>query len=51
MTDTAGISRNPAGAPGRFPPASRVSPAMSKHAFVGTDQAIPEADKDRAKRL
>jgi betaine-homocysteine S-methyltransferase len=28
---------------GRHPPASRYSPDMSKHAYLGTDPAIPEA--------
>ncbi|MFQ5784704.1 MAG: homocysteine S-methyltransferase family protein [Alphaproteobacteria bacterium] len=28
---------------GRQPPASRYSPDMSKHAYLGTDEAVPEA--------
>ena len=28
---------------GRTPPASRYSPDMSKHAYLGDDPAIPEA--------
>ena len=37
---------------GRHPPASRYSPDMSKHAYLGTDAAIPEAYKElgRAER-
>jgi betaine-homocysteine S-methyltransferase len=36
---------------GRTPPASRYSPDMSKHAFLGTDDRIPDKYKDYAERL
>ena len=36
---------------GRTPPASRYSPDMSKHAFFGTGDRIPEQYKDYAERL
>ncbi len=35
--------RSVAEALGRTPPASRYSPDMSKHAYLGDDPAIPEA--------
>jgi betaine-homocysteine S-methyltransferase len=36
---------------GRRPPASRYSPDMSKHAFFGTDERVPQEYKEYAKRL
>jgi betaine-homocysteine S-methyltransferase len=36
---------------GRTPPASRYSPDMSKHAFFGTDERIPDAYKEYAEKL
>jgi betaine-homocysteine S-methyltransferase len=36
---------------GRRPPASRYSPDMSKHAFLGTHDRIPEQYKEYAERL
>ena len=36
---------------GRTPPASRFSPDMSKHAFLGTDERIPQQYKEYAERL
>lgn len=36
---------------GRRPPASRFSPDMSKHAFFGTDERIPQEYKDYADKL
>ena len=36
---------------GRAPPASRYSPDMSKHAFFGTDERVPEEYREYAKRL
>jgi len=36
---------------GRTPPASRYSPDMSKHAFLGTDVRIPQEYKEYADRL
>jgi betaine-homocysteine S-methyltransferase len=36
---------------GRTPPASRFSPDMSKHAFLGTDERIPQEYKEYAERL
>jgi betaine-homocysteine S-methyltransferase len=36
---------------GRVPPASRYSPDMSKHAYLGTDEAIPDAYKGLGKRV
>jgi betaine-homocysteine S-methyltransferase len=36
---------------GRTPPASRFSPDMSKHAFLGTHDRIPEQYKEYADRL
>lgn len=36
---------------GRSPEASRFSPDMSKHAFYGTDDAVPDSYKDRARLL
>ena len=36
---------------GRTPPASRYSPDMSKHAFLGTHDRIPEEYKEYAERL
>ncbi|MEM7445957.1 MAG: homocysteine S-methyltransferase family protein [Pseudomonadota bacterium] len=36
---------------GRCPEASRYSPDMSKHAFYGTDDAVPDRYKDRARLL
>jgi betaine-homocysteine S-methyltransferase len=43
--------RSMAEALGRTPPASAYSPDMSKHAFFGTDPAIPDEFKDFAKKL
>ena len=36
---------------GRTPPASRYSPDMTKHAFLGTHDRIPQEYKDYAERL
>jgi betaine-homocysteine S-methyltransferase len=36
---------------GREPAASRYSPDMSRHAYLGTDEAIPETYKDLGKRV
>ena len=36
---------------GRTPPASRFSPDMSKHAFLGTDERIPQKYKEYAEKL
>ena len=36
---------------GRRPPASRYSPDMSKHAYLGTDPTLPEANLAFAERL
>ena len=36
---------------GRTPPASRYSPDMSKHAFLGTDARIPQEYREYADRL
>jgi betaine-homocysteine S-methyltransferase len=36
---------------GRRPPASRYGPDMSKHAFLGSDAAIPQAYRDYADQL
>ena len=36
---------------GRTPPASRFSPDMSKHAFLGTDERVPREYKEYADRL
>jgi len=36
---------------GRTPPASRFSPDMSKHAFLGTDERIPQEYKEYAEKL
>jgi len=36
---------------GKHPPASRYSPDMSKHAFLGTHERIPQVDKDYAGKL
>jgi betaine-homocysteine S-methyltransferase len=36
---------------GRVPPASRYSADMSKHAYLGTDQAIPQTYKGLGKRV
>jgi methionine synthase I (cobalamin-dependent) len=36
---------------GRVPPASRYSPDMSKHAYLGTDEVIPDAYKSLGKRV
>ncbi len=36
---------------GRTPPASRFSPDMSKHAFLGTDDRIPQQYKEYAEKL
>ena len=43
--------RGVAEALGRAPPASRYSPDMSKHAFLGTDPAIKQSYKDYASEL
>ena len=43
--------RSMAEALGRTPPASAFSPDMSKHAFFGTDSAIPDEAKGLAKDL
>ena len=36
---------------GRTPPASRYSPDMSKHAFLGTDERVPQEYKEYAEKL
>jgi betaine-homocysteine S-methyltransferase len=36
---------------GKHPPASRYSPDMSKHAFLGTHERIPQVQKDYAEKL
>jgi betaine-homocysteine S-methyltransferase len=36
---------------GKHPPASRYSPDMSKHAFLGTHERIPQVQKDYAGKL
>jgi betaine-homocysteine S-methyltransferase len=36
---------------GRTPPASRFSPDMSKHAFLGTDQKLKAHNQAYAKEL
>ena len=36
---------------GRTPPASRYSPDMSKHAFFGTDERVPQEYKEYAEKL
>jgi betaine-homocysteine S-methyltransferase len=36
---------------GRTPPASRYSPDMSKHAFFGTDERVPQAYREYSERL
>jgi len=36
---------------GRTPPASRFSPDMSKHAFLGTGERIPQEYREYADRL
>jgi betaine-homocysteine S-methyltransferase len=36
---------------GRTPPASRYSPDMSKHAFFGTDERVPQEYREYAARL
>jgi betaine-homocysteine S-methyltransferase len=36
---------------GRTPPASRYSPDMSKHAYLGTDERIPAENRDFAEHL
>src|SRR3954470_6095042 len=36
---------------GKRPPASRYSPDMSKHAFLGTHERIPQVQKDYADKL
>ena len=36
---------------GRVPPASRYSPDMSKHAYLGTDEEIPDAYKSLGRRV
>lgn len=43
--------RGMAEALGRKPPASRFSPDMSKHAFLGTDKRISKVQSDYAKQL
>ena len=43
--------RSLAEAVGHEPPASRYSPDMSKHAFLGTDDAIPDAYRAYAPKL
>jgi betaine-homocysteine S-methyltransferase len=44
-------TRSLAEALGRTPPASRYSPDMSKHAFLGTDQKLKEHNRAYAKEL
>jgi betaine-homocysteine S-methyltransferase len=36
---------------GHTPPASRYSPDMSKHAFLGSDPTLKQANRDYAERL
>jgi betaine-homocysteine S-methyltransferase len=36
---------------GRTPPASRYSPDMSKHAFLGTDRKVREHNQSYASQL
>ena len=36
---------------GRVPPSSRYLPDMSKHAYLGTDEVIPDAYKSLGKRV
>jgi betaine-homocysteine S-methyltransferase len=36
---------------GRQPEASRYSPDMSKHAFMGTDPTLKKENRDYAERL
>src|SRR5690349_12178162 len=43
--------RSLAEAVGKHPPASRYSPDMSKHAFLGTHERIPQVQKDYAGKL
>jgi betaine-homocysteine S-methyltransferase len=43
--------RSVAEAVGRTPAASRYSPDMSKHAFLGSDPTLKEANRDYAERL
>jgi betaine-homocysteine S-methyltransferase len=43
--------RSVAEALGRKPPASRYSPDMSKHAFFGTDEKVPDEYKEYAEKL
>lgn len=43
--------RSVAEALGRTPPASRYSPDMSKHAFLGSDPTLKKANRDYAERL
>src|SRR5262249_51237942 len=43
--------RSLAEAVGKTPPASRYSADMSKHAFLGTDDKIPQAYRDYADSL
>jgi methionine synthase I (cobalamin-dependent) len=43
--------RSVAEALGHTPPASRYSPDMSKHAFMGTDPTLKQANRDYAERL
>ena len=38
-------------AAGKVPPASRYSPDMSKHSFLGTDAGIVKAYQDYAAQL
>jgi betaine-homocysteine S-methyltransferase len=43
--------RSVAEAVGHTPPASRYSPDMSKHAFLGSDPTLKQANRDYAERL
>jgi betaine-homocysteine S-methyltransferase len=43
--------RSVAEALGRKPPASRYSPDMSKHAFLGSDPTLKKDNRDYAGRL
>jgi betaine-homocysteine S-methyltransferase len=43
--------RSVAEAVGRRPPASKYSPDMSKHAFMGTDPTLKQANREYADRL
>jgi betaine-homocysteine S-methyltransferase len=43
--------RSVAEALGRTPPASRYSPDMTKHAFLGTDPTLKQQNRDYAERL